>query len=100
MRDASGGQTAVGGITADFSTFFNLLIVIPEEPDCYEVVNVLNYYGFPFKTEEENFWKHSRKDFGFTKDDQYPFLVINSSSEAMPEADIASKDGILTFLFN
>ena len=97
----SGGQTAhAGTVTADFSSFFNLLVVVPEEPDCYEVVHVLNYYGFPFKTEEENFFRHSRKDFGFTADDDYPFLVINSSSEEMPEAYIASKDGILTFLFN
>lgn len=73
---------------------------MPEEPDCYEVVNVLNYYGFPFKTEEDNFFRHSRKDFGFTADDRYPMLVINSSSEEMPETEQASKDDILTFLFN
>ena len=70
QREMSGGQTVhAGAVSADFSSFFNLLVVVPEEPDCYEVVHVLNYYGFPFKTEEEDFFSHSRKDFGFTADD-------------------------------
>ena len=87
-------------MSVDFSSFHNLLIVVPEEPDCYEIVHLLNYFGFPFDVEEDNFFKHSRKDFGFAPDAQYPMLVINSSSEEMPEADISSKDDILSFLFN
>ena len=100
-RKEAGGQTVTKGmLTANFSSFHNLVIVVPEEPDCYEVVHVLNYFGFPFAVEEDNFFRSSRKEMGFAPDDSYPFLVINSSSEEMPEADLASKDGILSFLFN
>ena len=77
-----------------------MLIVVPEEIDCFEVVHVLNYYGFPINVEEDNFLRHSRKDFGFSQDDKYPYLVIDSSSEEMPSIDLSSKDKILSFLFN
>ena len=69
-RKSEGGQTVTKGmLTANFSSFYNLVIVVPEEPDCYEVVHVLNYFGFPFAVEEDNFFKSSRKEMGFTPDD-------------------------------
>ena len=68
--------------------------------DSYEVCNILNYFGFPFEVEEEDFWNQSRKEFGFSKTDPYPFLVINSANEEMPEADLSGRQNIMTFLYN
>jgi hypothetical protein len=57
-------------MTADFSSFYVLLVVIPEETECYETVNILNYFGFPFHSEEDNVIKQIvKKDMGFQKDD-------------------------------
>lgn len=50
--------------------------------------------------EEDNFFGHSRKDMGFQKTDNYPLLLIDSSSAEMPPAELSEKDAILTFLFN
>lgn len=66
----------------------------------YETLNILNYFGFPIAVEEEDFWGSSRKDFSFSKTDEYPFLVINSSHDEMPSCDLANRDNILSFLFN
>ena len=63
-------------------------------------LNTLNYFGFPINVEEEDFWFTSRKQFAFSKNDPYPYLVINSSQEGMPECDIAGREEILSFLFN
>ena len=52
-------------VTADFDSFFNLLIVTQEEPDSFETINILNYFNFPFEVEEDNIFGHSRKDMGF-----------------------------------
>jgi hypothetical protein len=41
------------------------VIVVPEEPDCFETVAILNYYGFPIHVEEDNYYSHVRKDMGF-----------------------------------
>lgn len=45
-------------------------------------------------------WGHSRKDMGFSKDDKYPMLIIDSSSAEMPPAELSEKEQILSFLFN
>lgn len=77
-----------------------MLIVIPEEPECYEVLAILNYFGFPIEVEEENAFGHSKKDMGFHKDDPYPCLLIDSSSEEMPSAELSEKTRILAYLYN
>ena len=66
----------------------------------YETLNILNYHGFPINVEEEDFWGTSRKDFQFSKTDEYPFLVINSSHDEMPSVDLAGRESILAFLYN
>ena len=70
-------------------SFYNLLIVIPEEVDCYETMNVLNYYGFPFHIEEDNTFRQGNKlEMGFSKEDYYPVMMIDSSTAEMPPADL------------
>ena len=101
-RKSHSGQTigGEGSVTAEFNSFYNLLVVVPEEPDCYETVSILNYFGFPFELEEDNLFAHSRKDMGFSKDDNYPLLVMDSSSDDMPARDVAEKNPILSYLAN
>jgi len=41
-----------------------------------------------------------RKEMGFSKDDRYPMLLIDSNVEEMPSVELAEKDYILSFLFN
>ena len=75
------------------------MIVVPESPDSYETINVLNYFGFPHEVEEDNPLGHSRKDMGFQKTDEYPLLMIDSNTEDMPSADLVGKDSILQYLY-
>ena len=84
----------------DHSSFYNLLIVSHDNIESYVTLNTLNYFGFPINVEEEDFWFTSRKQFAFSKDDPYPYLVINSSQEGMPECDIAGREEILSWLYN
>ena len=74
------------------------MIVVPENPDCYEAINVLNYFGFPCEVEEDNPLGHARKDMGFELDAEYPLLMIDSNTEAMPAADVVGKDEIFRYL--
>lgn len=101
-REQHQGQTIISdmAVTADFSSFYNLLIVVPEEPECYEVLAIMNYFGFPCEVEEDNAFGHSKKDMGFGKNCRYPCLVIDSSSESMPSTELSEKDSILPYLFN
>lgn len=101
-RAAHRGQTISSetAITADFDSFYNLMIVVPESPDCYEAINVLNYYGFPHEVEEDNPLGHSRKDMGFEKTAEYPLLMIDSNTEDMPAADLVGKHEILRYLYS
>ena len=95
------GQTIIDSSSVvDHSSFYNLLIVSHENIESYVTLNTLNYFGFPINVEEEDFWFTSRKQFAFSKNDPYPYLVINSSQEGMPECDIAGREDILSFLFN
>ena len=65
----------------------------PEEVNSYETVNVLNYFGFPFNLEEDNILKKNgivRYEMGFSVDDEYPCLMIESSTEDIPNVDLSS----------
>lgn len=87
-------------VKADYSSFYNLLIVNPVDPDNMETVAVLNYFNFPCEVEEDTLQGIIRKEMGFKKDDDYPILLIDSSTPEMPSAQLSSKENILTFLFN
>lgn len=68
--------------------------------ESYETLHILNYFGFPINVEEEDYFGSSRKAFDFSKNDEYPLLVINSSHEEMPGCDLSGQENILSFLFN
>ena len=62
------GQTIAfdSAVTAtDFSSFYNILVVRPEMPECYEALAILNYFGFPMNIEEDNIYSSVRKEMGF-----------------------------------
>ena len=73
--------------------------MVPEYPDCYEVRNILNFFGFPYNIEEEEWRGQVRKEFGFDKNDDYPLLMVDSASEHMPARDQVGKDAILSHLY-
>lgn len=63
-------------MTTDFSSFYILLIVVPEKIECYETINVLNYFNFPFNVEEDNILKPVvKKEMGFKPEDQVRIIV-------------------------
>ena len=68
--------------------------------DSYEAVAVLNYFSFPMEVNEDGYKTVVRKEMGFSKDDPYPILLIDSSSEDMPSVELTEKENILSFLFN
>jgi hypothetical protein len=55
-RQEANSNLTEDSISLKFGSFYNLLIVKPESKDCYEAIAVLNYNGFPFEVEEEN-WR-------------------------------------------
>lgn len=55
-RQASNSNLTEHSISLKFGSFYNLLIVKPESKDCYEAIAVLNFNGFPYEVEEEN-WR-------------------------------------------
>lgn len=58
-------------IVAEFSSFYSLLIVIPEQTDSYETLHILRYFDFPVNVEEDNILKPIvKKEMGFRPEDQ------------------------------
>lgn len=70
------------------------------DSDSYEAVAVLNYFSFPMEVNEDGYKSAVRREMGFSKDDSYPILLIDSSSEEMPSVELTEKENILSFLFN
>jgi hypothetical protein len=70
-----------------------MLVVVPEEVDCFETLNVLYYYDFPINVEEDNPFRQTIKtEMGFEKEEEYPLLMIDSSTPEMPPGDFSTKD--------
>jgi len=66
--------------STSFSDYYSLLIVVPEEVESYETVHILNYFRFPFELDEDHINRQlTKKEMGFSKDEPYPCLVIESS---------------------
>lgn len=58
-------------MTANFDSFYVLLIVVPEELSSYETMNILKYNQFPFNIEEDNILKQVvKKEMGFRQEDE------------------------------
>ena len=66
----------VGSLVAtDFSSFYCLLVVVPEMTECYETLNVLRYFDFPIKVDEDNILRQGvKKEMGFRPEDQVSIL--------------------------
>ena len=57
-------------VVAEFSSFYCLLICVPEITECYETYHILKYFDFPINIEEDNILKQEvKKEMGFKKDD-------------------------------
>jgi len=86
-------------LTADFSSFYILLIVAAESNECHELYHVLNYFGFPFNVEEDNVLRPKiKREMGFGEGDEYPLMIVDSSSEHIDSADLVQSPQILKFL--
>ena len=78
-----------------------MLIVSPENVECFETINILNYFGFPLNTlSEETFTGQVAREHGFAKTEEYPLMYIESSHEEVQPASLSEKDTILAFLYN
>jgi hypothetical protein len=44
-------------VEVDFSSYYILMLVLPEETECFETVHILNYFGFQYNLEEDNILK-------------------------------------------
>jgi hypothetical protein len=54
----------------EFSSFYALLIVVPESVESYETMHVLKYFDFPVNVEEDNVVRQVVKhEMGFRKED-------------------------------
>ena len=93
-------MTTEGSVVFSADSFHCLLIYDQGSIDSFETVYILNYFGFGVEIEMENIRKKGMKEMGFSKEDSYPFLIINSSDVNMPPVQLSSKDAILAHLFN
>lgn len=63
----------------------------------------MQYYQILFYLEEDNIMKSLlgrrdiRKDMGFAKDDRWPFLVVDSSTDDLDTATVQGKDAIVEY---
>ncbi len=72
----------------DFSSIFKLLILVPEKIECFEILYIMNFFRVEFSDEEDNIlWPEVRKEVGFSRDDEWPLLLIDSSSEKIPTTE-------------
>lgn len=81
---------------ANFDNYFSLLIVVPEEVESFECVNILNYFNFPMKVEEDNIVrKLIKKEMAFDKEDPYPCLMVDSNNNDIQNLDLSGTPQIL-----
>ena len=87
----------------NFDSYYINLIVVPEEFECFEIMHILQYYQILFHLEEDN-WLRSkfgfrdiRKDMGFSKEDKWPFLIVDSSTPSLPSTELQGKDSIIQY---
>ncbi len=64
-------------VVANFSSFYSMLIVVPEQTESYETVHVLRYYDFPVNVEEDNIVKPLvKKEMGFRVEDEVISILL------------------------
>lgn len=86
-------------IEANQDTIEFFLITIPESYESFEVFNILRYYQLEFELLEDNkFRPFFRQRWGFSKEDEYPLLIVESNSKLINASDASGKNSILTIL--
>jgi len=76
------------------------MIVVPEEPACFETMHILNYFQFKLNIEEDNIlWPQIKNEMGFHKEDTFPVMLVESSTEQIESVDLQG-DQILLHLRN
>ena len=71
-------------IATDVSSFYCLLIVVPEMTECYETLNILKYFDFPIKVDEDNILRQGvKKEMGFRTDDQV-YKIFDNKPSSIP----------------
>lgn len=64
------GSPLSGVMAPEFSSFYALLIVVPESTESYETMHILKYFDFPINVEEDNVVRQLvKREMGFKKDD-------------------------------
>jgi len=64
------GSPLSGVMAPEFSSFYALLIVVPESTESYETMHILKYFDFPINVEEDNVVRPLvKREMGFKKDD-------------------------------
>jgi hypothetical protein len=91
--------------TTDVKYIHFYLIVVPELTPCYELLAVLNYYDFRYKTSEDSPISRSimRQMLGIFQDGnyenyKYPFFQFESSDE--PRVNLDGYENIVRFLID
>ena len=85
----------------DHEKFICSLIAAPEQVESYFCINILNFYGFPFKLEEENMlFEEIKKEMGMPQDTPYPMLFIDSAAAGIQSTEQAGHKDILEYLLN
>ena len=75
------------------------MLVVPESKDCFETIAILNYNKFSYKVEED-YRNVMRRHLGYSKNDEYPLMIIDSNLEELPTSDLMGKEEIFSSLYN
>lgn len=90
-------------VTLNLDSFYINLIVVQEDLECYELMHLMQFNQILFYIEEDNIlrskfgFKDSRYAMGYSKKDNWPFLIVDSSSEEIDTASLQGKDSIIQY---
>jgi hypothetical protein len=90
-------------VTLNLDSFYINLIVIQEELECYELMHLMQFNQILFYIEEDNIlrsklgFKDSRYAMGYSKKDNWPFLIVDSSSEQINSTSLQGKESIIQY---
>ncbi|CAI2372762.1 unnamed protein product [Moneuplotes crassus] len=93
-------------VKLDLDSYYINLIVVPEIQECYEIFHILQANQVEFHVEEDNTLRSKigltdiRKEMGFGKDDQWPFLIVDSSTDMLDTAEVQGKDNIVRYFLD
>jgi len=90
-KEKSLAQDNVMEANTDSIQFF--FIGVPESFESFEVYNILRYFDIDFELIEDNPYRPFYKQrWGFKKEEEYPFFIIESNSRIIPTGEGVGKD--------